>query len=75
MIFFLYSNDCVVKEYYWNIFTYYNIAGKTGFKGQVTSGIGASIKWTIWNAVKNFAGQSEAVVKKAIDDLMDDLLR
>lgn len=54
---------------------YYNIAGKTGFKWQVQSGIESSIKWTIAGAVKNFAGQSEAVVKKAIDDLMDDLLR
>lgn len=54
---------------------YYDIAGKTGFKWQVQSGIESSIKWTIAWAVKNFAGQSEAVVKKAIDDLMDDLLR
>lgn len=54
---------------------YYNIAGKTGFKWQVQSGIESSIKWTIAWAVKNFAGQSEAVVKKAIDDLMENLLR
>lgn len=54
---------------------YYNIANKTGFKGQVTAGVDASIKGTIWNALKNFAGQSEDVVRKAMDDLLGDLLR
>lgn len=54
---------------------YYNIAGKTGFKWQVQAGIEWSIKGNLANAVKNFAGQSEAVTKKAFDDLIDDLLR
>lgn len=54
---------------------YYNIAGKTWFKWQVQAWIEGSIKSTIAWAVKSFAWQSEAVVKKAIDDLMNDLLR
>lgn len=54
---------------------YYNIAGKTGLKWQVQSSIEWSVRWTIWQAVKWFAWQSEAVVKKAINDLMEDLLR
>lgn len=54
---------------------YYSIAGKTGFQSQVQSGVQWSIKWTIIEWVKQFAWKSEAVTKKAMDDLLEELLR
>lgn len=53
---------------------YYNIAGKTGFKWQVTSGVEASIKGTVWNAIRNLAWQTDEVTKKSLNDFLDELL-
>ena len=53
---------------------YYNIAGKTGFKWQVASGVEASIKGTVWNAIRNLAWQTESVTKKSLDEFLNELL-
>ncbi len=52
---------------------YYNIAGKTGLQGQVTSALDTSIKWTLWNAIRNLAWQTESVTKKSLDEFLNEL--
>jgi hypothetical protein len=54
---------------------YYSIAGKTGFQWQVTAGITGSVKSTIMESAKQFAWKSEAVVKKALEDLFEEALK
>jgi hypothetical protein len=56
---------------------YYDIAAKTGFQGQIKTGIEkAGDIWTgIAGKVGEVTGQTPAVRQKAIEDLLKDILR
>lgn len=56
---------------------YYDIAPKTGFKGQIKAGIESvdSLQGAILQKVKGFAGETPAVRQKALENLLDDILR
>jgi hypothetical protein len=61
----------------YNVFDkYYDIAAKTGFKGQIKSAIDSSggIIDRAFGALKEVAGETPAVRQKAIDDLLKSLL-
>ncbi len=55
---------------------YYDIAAKTGFKGQIESALRSSgMRDAITGAVADVAGQTPAVRRKALEALIDSLLK
>lgn len=66
-----------LQDFYNVLDKYYDIAGKTGFQGQVTSGIeGAStVQGVLLDTLKNFSGKSNAVRQKALEDALEEALR
>lgn len=57
---------------------YYNITGKTTLQGQTASALekaSGGLTERVMQTVGEFAGQTEAVRRKAIEDLLDDLLK
>lgn len=62
-----------LQDFYNILDKYYNIAGKTTFQGQITAGLekSDSIKGALMNTVKGFAGSTDAVKRKALENLID----
>lgn len=54
---------------------YYDIAPRTGFAGQTKSAIDSSMSTIAKNAIKNVAGESVAVRQKALESLLQDILK
>lgn len=54
---------------------YYDIAGKTSLRGQVGGAINTSLRDIVSNAVTSVAGTTSAVQRKALDELLDSLLK
>lgn len=71
------SNVENLQDMYNILDKYYKISGGTTLQSQTASAIGKSGGFAdrVVQTVEGFAGQTEAVRRKAIDDLIDDLLK
>lgn len=60
-----------LQDFYNLLEKYYDISAKTGFKGQIKGGIeqASNLQGIVIDKFKQIAGQSEAVRKKALEDL------
>jgi len=66
-----------LQDFYNILDKYYDIAGKTGFQSQVTAGIekASGIKDLLLQKVREVAGTTEATRTKALESLLDSVLR
>jgi hypothetical protein len=65
-----------LQDFYNILDRYYDIAGKTGFQGQVKAGVekAGGIKDAVLGTIKEFAGSTQATRTKALEELLTDLL-
>lgn len=65
-----------LQDFYNILEKYYDIAGKTGFQGQVTSGVSkvSGVKDFISQSVGDLAGKTPAVQRKALEDALAEAL-
>lgn len=66
-----------LQDFYNVLDRYYDIAGKTGFQGQVTAGVEkvSGVMDFITKAVGKVSGKSEAVRRKAIESALEEALK
>jgi hypothetical protein len=64
-----------LQDFYNILDKYYDIAGKTGFQGQVKAGVEKGIPEAIMGAVRDVAGSTNATRTKALENLLNDLLK
>jgi len=65
-----------LQDFYNILDKYYNITGKTGFQGQTKAAIDASsIKGIVAGVVKKSVGQSDAVRRKAVEDVLNEVFK
>ena len=67
----------VLQDFYNILNKYYDIAGKTGFQGQVKAGVESAggVTQFLMGKARNLAGESPAVRQKALEDLLEELLK
>lgn len=67
-----------LQDFYNILEKYYNIAPKTGFQAQVTQGVekavGGPLKY-LAEKVKSYAGETPAVRQKALENILNEVLR
>lgn len=70
-------NTETLQDFYNILNRYYDIAGKTGFQGQVTAGIErvGGIKDALVGVVREVAGETDAVRQKALERIIEEALR
>jgi hypothetical protein len=66
-----------LQDFYNILDRYYNIEGKTSLQGQTKLGVekASGIQDVAMQAVGQIAGKTEAVRRKAIEQVLDDILR
>lgn len=66
----------VLQDFYNILDKYYDIAGKTGFQGQIKTALDSTnISGAVLSKLKGLAGETPAVRQKAIEDILREVLR
>ena len=66
-----------LQDFYNVLDKYYDIAGKTGFQGQLRAGVekAGGVQEAVVGAIRDVAGSTQATRTKALENLLNDLLR